>query len=342
MDKLSLTHSYLKPPTFTRQERVLTKYQISDETRQWLKEPTFNNWLWEDNELAELVCQMYVDLELTKIFDIPHKTLKSFVNVCKSSYNVTPFHNFKHAFMVTQMCYTIIHFTGLVDKMTPLEKLSMLTACLGHDLNHPGYNNAYQINADTELALIYNDQAVLENHHASMLFCILSHDQSNITANLDGQQKRQFRKLVLKCILATDMSKHGEIVNGFKKIAPEFKYEDEAHRHELFSMLIKCSDISTEGIIPPHVAERWVDLLLEEFFSQSDREKHEGLPTMPFMDREKVTKPSAQIGFIQFVMIPLYETLGMVLQMGPLIEPIRNALQYYKDLQQAAKDAQAK
>lgn len=52
-------------------------------------------------------------------------------------------------------------------------------------------------------------------------------------------------------------------------------------------MMVKCSDISTE-VRPPNVAERWVDLLLEEFFSQSDREKAMGLPTMPFMDREKV------------------------------------------------------
>lgn len=42
------------------------------------------------------------------------------------------------------------------------------------------------------------------------------------------------------------------------------------------------------------MADKWVDNLLEEFFTQSDKEKLEGLPTAPFMDREKVTKPSAQ------------------------------------------------
>ena len=30
----------------------------------------------------------------------------------------------------------------------------------------------------------------------------------------------------------------------------------------------------------------------------------------PFMDRDKVTKPSAQIGFIKFILIPLFESLG--------------------------------
>ena len=43
---------------------------------------------------------------------------------------------------------------------------------------------------------------------------------------------------------------------------------------------------------------------------QSDVEKLEGLPVAPFMDREKVSKPSAQIGFIKFVLLPLFESLG--------------------------------
>lgn len=52
--------------------------------------------------------------------------------------------------------------------------------------------------------------------------------------------------------------------------------------------------------------------MLEEYFNQSDREKIEGLPVAPFMDREKVTKPSAQIGFIKFVLIPMFEAISKV------------------------------
>ena len=38
----------------------------------------------------------------------------------------------------------------------------------------------------------------------------------------------------------------------------------------------------------------------------------EGLPVAPFMDRDKVTKPTAQIGFIKFVLIPMFETVARV------------------------------
>lgn len=39
-------------------------------------------------------------------------------------------------------------------------------------------------------------------------------------------------------------------------------------------------------------------------------EKLEGLPVTPFMDRDKVTKPSSQTGFIRFVLLPLFIELA--------------------------------
>lgn len=78
---------------------------------------------------------------------------------------------------------------------------------------------------------------------------------------------------------------------------------------QLCMVLIKVSDISNEAR-PMDVAEPWLDRLLQEFFKQSDAEKLEGLPVTPFMDREKITKPSSQCSFIGFVLLPLFEALG--------------------------------
>lgn len=50
--------------------------------------------------------------------------------------------------------------------------------------------------------------------------------------------------------------------------------------------------------------------VFKEFFKQSDAEKLEGLPVTPFMDRDKITKPSSQCSFIGFVLLPLFEALG--------------------------------
>lgn len=51
-------------------------------------------------------------------------------------------------------------------------------------------------------------------------------------------------------------------------------------------------------------------MCVQEFFAQSNAEKEEGLPVTPFMDPQKITKPSSQCSFIGFVLLPLFEALG--------------------------------
>jgi hypothetical protein len=126
-----------------------------------------------------------------------------------------------------------------------------------------------------------------------MLFALLQHKEFNILKNVTSGDQKEIRKMVINCILATDMGKHAELMGKMREVTGSFNLDDAAHKSLLFQLLIKCADISNEAR-PTKVSEPWVDLLLQEFFTQSDREKAEGLPFMPFMDREKVTKPSAQ------------------------------------------------
>lgn len=79
---------------------------------------------------------------------------------------------------------------------------------------------------------------------------------------------------------------------------------------------------------------------IQEFFKQSDAEKLEGLPVTPFMDREKITKPSSQCSFIGFVLLPLFEALGDLLTelQELIVQPVRDALDYYRRLNEATKE----
>lgn len=49
--------------------------------------------------------------------------------------------------------YAILKRTDVPSKLGDLEVMILLVSCICHDLDHPGYNNIYQINARTELAL---------------------------------------------------------------------------------------------------------------------------------------------------------------------------------------------
>uniref|UniRef100_A0AAY4BYV8 PDEase domain-containing protein n=1 Tax=Denticeps clupeoides TaxID=299321 RepID=A0AAY4BYV8_9TELE len=164
---------------------------------------------------------------------------------------------------------------------------------------------------------------------------ILTLPECNIFANIEPEAFKQIRQAIITLILATDMARHGEILDSFKKKVDNFDFTNEEHVKCLKMVLIKCCDISNE-VRPTEVAEPWVDCLLEEYFMQSDREKSEGLPVAPFMDRDKVTKPTAQIGFIKFVLIPMFET---VMKLFPQIEeimvqPLRDSRDHYEELKQ--------
>jgi hypothetical protein len=52
-------------------------------------------------------------------------------------------------------------------KLTPLEHIGAIVAAISHDVDHPGFNNNFLVNTKDEIALLYNDQSVLENHHVA-------------------------------------------------------------------------------------------------------------------------------------------------------------------------------
>ncbi|XP_062031121.1 high affinity cGMP-specific 3',5'-cyclic phosphodiesterase 9A [Lepus europaeus] len=309
------------------------KYLLSPETVDALRRPTFDVWLWEPSEMLSCLEHMFHDLGLVRDFSINPITLRRWLLCVHDNYRNNPFHNFRHCFCVAQMMYSMVWLCRLQEKFPPLDILTLLTAAICHDLDHPGYNNTYQINARTELAVRYNDISPLENHHCAVAFRILARPECNIFCNLPPDGYKQLRQGMITLILATDMARHAEIVDAFREKLEDFDYRNEEHTTLLKMILIKCCDVSNE-VRPMEAAEPWVDCLLEEYFMQSDREKSEGLPVAPFMDREKVTKATAQIGFIKFVLIPMFE---MVTKLFPVVEelmlqPLRESRDRYEEL----------
>lgn len=84
----------------------------------------------------------------------------------------------------------------------------MLLAACCHDHEHPGFNNLFLIETRNDLALRYNDVSVLENHHVASSFALIANDKYNLVKRFTKDDFKKFRKIMIGCILETDMSKH--------------------------------------------------------------------------------------------------------------------------------------
>ena len=52
----------------------------------------------------------------------------------------------------------------------------------------------------TELALMYNDESVLENHHLAVAFKLLQNTDCDIFVNLSKKQRQTLRKMVIDMV----------------------------------------------------------------------------------------------------------------------------------------------
>ncbi|KAG2436288.1 hypothetical protein HXX76_006599 [Chlamydomonas incerta] len=84
---------------------------------------------------------------------------------------------------------------------------------------------------------------------------------------------------------------------------------DETERLLTLQVALKVADIGHLGESLP-VHERWLGVLEEEFFSQGDRERALGLPISPLFDRAKQGVSKSQVGFYDFVALPLVHALA--------------------------------
>ena len=68
----------------------------------------------------------------------------------------------------------------------------------------------------SELAVLYNDESVLENHHLAVAFKLLQIPDCDVLSTLSQKQRLSVRKMMIDMVLATDMSKHMSLLADLK------------------------------------------------------------------------------------------------------------------------------
>lgn len=243
---------------------------------------------------------------LIEKFNIDQTKLRNFLNAIESGYQNMPYHNSTHAADVSRTVHYFLH--NLKCNMTDEELLASVTASIIHDFDHPGRTNNFLIATSQDLALLYNDKSVLEQHHCSQAHFLVRKDEMNIFQNLTETTRKSVRKTIVELVLATDLSGHFKMVAQFKKMISgnTLDTEEAEGRLMVLQMCLKCGDLG-HAAKPLKLHEIWTMKVSEEFYAQGDDERAAGIPISAFSDRNNPTIGKSQVGFLKFLVIPMFE-----------------------------------
>ncbi|XP_065198715.1 cGMP-inhibited 3',5'-cyclic phosphodiesterase 3A-like [Sycon ciliatum] len=193
------------------------------------------------------------------------------------------------------------------DALSSLELAACFIAAAQHDYDHPARTNAFLVTTQSNLAIMYNDRAVLEQHHAaSSWHLLLDNPEYNFLENMPAADIRVLRFLSLEMILATDLAKHFDMIRTFKANVSNGKIfmKTREDRLSVMQMCIKLADINGPAKCGP-LYRKWAYLICEEFYDQGEEEAKLDLQISPYMDRHNPLLPKLQTSFIVNLLQPL-------------------------------------
>ena len=330
---------------------IPTKLQLTNEQKRTVLQLNFFSVDFIGIDHFKELFFFFNRFNLLETFKVTNAQFFRFISTVSRAYSNPPYHNWVHACDVSQYVSYEIETADLTKVLTKFEIFGLLVACICHDTNHQGFNNIYNIKAETPLGILYKDQSVMEMHHITQSIPIICQDDINLFQalspvdvkkvwNLSPVEVKKMWNLFIKLILATDMSKHFDLVKRAQAAldANEWDINNPEHHTLALQLLLKVGDISNVSR-PFELADKWCDILNTEFFRQGDLEKSSGIGlTSPLNDREHPDKPKSQIGFYNFICIPLYQTIARVfppLQVN--VDSLKNNLSVWMELAAANK-----
>jgi GAF domain-containing protein len=286
------------------------------EYRSVLSAKSLKTWDWnvlainEPAVLNRAVSVMFEELQLMEQWAIPSNKLDFFIENVASKYREVPFHNFKHGVAVMHISFYLIACTDAGMCLNAIQAFALIVSALCHDIDHPGHTNAFEVNSGSELALFYNDNAVLENHHCATASILLKQEGCNILVGLDKGEFKEFRSVMCSAILATDMSSHFNLLSKFRDSVHSsggWNPEQSSDKLLLLSILLHAADLSNPTR-PWEASRTWAGLVSQEFNAQVASEKSLDLPFLPFMETaDEDAQAKQETSFIEFIIEPMWK-----------------------------------
>ncbi|KAL8944192.1 MAG: hypothetical protein Q9216_000616 [Gyalolechia sp. 2 TL-2023] len=210
--------------------------------------------------------------------------------------------------------------SAIGNLLRPFDALTLLISAIGHDVGHPGVNNAFLVALNAPLAQLYNDKSVLESFHCAAYSQILRRYWKA------AFEDTAMRGLMINSILATDMGLHFKYMADLGSLREKVDRNGgtdgwspqvlDEYRTLTCGLLIKCADISNVAR-PFSIAATWADILQLEFANQGLMEDDLGMATTLFggpPELGNLTKlANSQTGFMDIFARPLFEAVSDLL-----------------------------
>ncbi|KAL3867379.1 hypothetical protein ACJMK2_044587 [Sinanodonta woodiana] len=338
-----------------------------------LKEPAWDIDIFQLEKVTSKRTLVYLGMKTLMRFgvcqylNISETCLLNWLQMIESNYHSTnTYHNSTHAADVLHCTAYFLDKQKIKAVFDEVDAIASLLAAVIHDVDHPGRTNAFLINSNTDLALLYNDLAVLESHHAALAFQLTRRDEKvNIFKNLEREDYRILRHSVIDMVLATEMKQHFEHLNKFiNSINKLSQKADETssvsgsgspdstiilsqlstpeNKMLIKRMLIKCADVSNP-LRPLELCVEWAKRIAEEYIQQTDEEKKGGLPVvMPVFDRKTYSLPKSQTSFIDVFINDMFDAWDYFCEIQELMAYLQNNYQYWKELEQKEQEMKEK
>ncbi|XP_065520163.1 high affinity cAMP-specific and IBMX-insensitive 3',5'-cyclic phosphodiesterase 8B isoform X2 [Lathamus discolor] len=350
---VNLSHSHLSVPN-TINDVPPCIAQLLDNEESW----DFNIFELEavtnKRPLVYLGLKIFARFGVSEFLNCSEGALRAWLQMIEANYHSSnSYHNSTHAADVLHATAFFLRKERVKGSLDHLDEVAALIAATIHDVDHPGRTNSFLCNAGSELAVLYNDTAVLESHHTALAFQLTIKDSKcNIFKNIDRNRYRTLRQAIIDMVLATEMTKHFEHVNKFVNSVNKPMASEETSSHSEGSdcectaniknfpdnqtlikrMMIKCADVANP-CRPLELCIEWAGRISEEYFAQTDEEKRQGLPVvMPVFDRNTCSIPKSQISFIDYFITDMFDAWDAFAHLPVLMQHLSNNYKHWKTL----------
>lgn len=311
------------------------------------------------------------NLDMLSRFSIPESVCAGYLQSVEEAYIENPYHNALHGADIGQTVYYFITTGGMRSWMSDTQVLSSVLAAIVHDVGHFAVNNSFLVSTSHPLALKYNDISPLENMHIATAFELANKPGNNVFEGLSVDERREVRKTIIQMVLSTDNEFHFEILGKLSSSlglvdksgaaaatggvaggppAPS----DNPQKARLLStpkgqlltlqVALHAADVSNPSKKWAYYLQ-WTGRLLDEFYSQGDKERELGMPVTPMLDRTKpIPLPKFQAGFINAIVLPLYleiHRFSIIDIPEPVAQLEANLAEWNRQIAAPTPDAQA-